>query len=233
MSSRLSTWRVPDDLLATPDPVLYLEGLFGPTLAESFGLRLMEPPVDWLPRLPEEYRKRSVALTTLREARSLTEPTFVKPPNDKSFPARVYTGADMPEGYDEESPVLIAEVVTWEKEFRCFVLDREPRTLSVYVREGELQRENGFKATDAELAEAESSGPCSQTNGSNCRDRQFSMSASYPVGDGRSSSRMQLGVRGFMGATPNECWKFCGTPPYEHEKTKIRYCDEQSVNVGV
>jgi hypothetical protein len=87
---RLSTWRVPDDLRSVPDPVLYLEGLFGPTLAEEFGLRLLEPPVDWLPRLPEEYRKRKVTLTSLREARNLAEPAFVKPPNDKSFEARVY-----------------------------------------------------------------------------------------------------------------------------------------------
>jgi len=50
---RLSTWRVTDDLRAIPDPVLYLEGLFGPTLAEEFGLRLLEPAADWLPRLPE------------------------------------------------------------------------------------------------------------------------------------------------------------------------------------
>jgi hypothetical protein len=81
---------------------------------------------------------------------------FVKPPNDKSFPARVYTGAELPDGYDEDSPVLIAEVVTWEKEFRCFVLDRQPRILSVYLRDGELQRESGFAASETELAEAES-----------------------------------------------------------------------------
>jgi hypothetical protein len=153
---RLSTWRVPDDLRAVADPVLFLEGLFGPSLAEEFGLRLLEPPVDWLPRLPEEYRKRRVTLTSLREARNLAEPAFVKPPNDKSFEARVYTGANLPEGFDEDSPVLIAEVVEWEKEFRCFLMDREPQTLSVYLRGGELQRESGFAASDTELGEAES-----------------------------------------------------------------------------
>ncbi|QEL13243.1 ATP-grasp domain-containing protein [Limnoglobus roseus] len=151
---RLSSWRVPDDLLSIPDPVLYLEGLFGPTLADQFGLRLLEPAVDWLPSLPEEYRKRRVSLTTLRAARQLSEPAFVKPPNDKSFPARVYLGTELPEGYDEGSPVLVSEVVVWEKEFRCFVLDRQLRTMSVYLRGGELQRESQFAATDAELAEA-------------------------------------------------------------------------------
>jgi hypothetical protein len=153
---RLTSWRVPEHLWTIPEPVLYLEGLFGPTLAEAFGLRLLEPAIDWLPGLPEEYRKRRVSLTTLRDARLLVEPAFVKPPNDKSFPARVYTGAELPDGYDEDSPVLVAEVVTWEKEFRCFILDRQPRTLSVYLRSGVLQREQGFAASEIELAEAES-----------------------------------------------------------------------------
>jgi hypothetical protein len=153
---RLTSWRVPEELRAVPKPVLYLEGLFGPTLAEQFGLRLLEPPDDWLPGLPEEYRKRHVSLTSLEAARAVTEPTFIKPANEKSFPARVCVGAELPQGYDELSPVLLAEVVTWEKEFRCFVLDRHLRAISVYLRGGELQRGNDFAAADGELAEASS-----------------------------------------------------------------------------
>jgi hypothetical protein len=152
---RLTSWRIPDELRAAPEPVLYLEALFGPTLAGQFGLRLLEPAVDWLSRLPEEFRKRQVSLMTLRAARQLVGPAFIKPPNDKSFPARVYAGSELPGGYDEDSPVLVAEVVHWEVEFRCFVRDRQPKTLSVYLRDGELQREHGFAASAAELAEAE------------------------------------------------------------------------------
>jgi ATP-grasp domain, R2K clade family 2 len=152
---RLVSWRVPADLRTVAEPVLYLEALFGPILAEQFGLRLHEPAIDWLPRLPEEFRKRQISLMPLRAARQLVEPAFIKPPNDKSFPARVYTGRELPEGYDEESPVLVAEVVKWESEFRCFVLDRQPMTLSVYLRDGELQREQGFASSAVELAEAE------------------------------------------------------------------------------
>jgi hypothetical protein len=152
---RLTTWRVPNELRSVSEPVLYLESLFGPTLAEQFGLRLLGPTVDWLPRLPEEYRKRRVSLTTLGDARNIAEPAFIKPPNDKSFPARVYRGPDLPEGYDEESSVLVAEVVSWEKEIRCFILDREPRTMSVYLRGGELQREHDFAVSADEAAEAD------------------------------------------------------------------------------
>jgi hypothetical protein len=152
---RLASWRVPEELLGVPEPVLFIESLLGPPIAAAFGLRLLGPPDDWLPRLPERFRRREVSLTTLGAARGLAEPAFIKPPNDKSFPARVWRGAELPEGYDQESPVLVGEVVTWEKEFRCFVLDRRPRTISVYLRQGELQREEGFVATDSELAEAE------------------------------------------------------------------------------
>jgi len=151
---RLASWRIPDELLEVVDPVLYLEGLFGPTLAGQFGLRLLEPAMDWLPRLPEEYRKRWVYLSTLGKARTLAEPAFIKPPNDKSFPARVYIGSELPTEYEDDSPVLVAEVVAWEKEFRCFVLDRQPRTLSVYLRSGQLQRECEFTSTEAEATEA-------------------------------------------------------------------------------
>lgn len=153
---RLPNWSVSDELRAVPEPVLYLESLFGPLLAEQFGLQLLEPAVDWLPRLPEEFRKRRVSLMPLRAARQLSEPAFIKPPNDKSFPARVYAGSELPTGYDEDSPVLVAEIVRWEVEFRCFVLDRQPATLSIYLRGGELQRTHGFAATASELAEADS-----------------------------------------------------------------------------
>jgi hypothetical protein len=150
---RLQSWRVPDHLRTVPDPVLYLEALFGPTLAAQFGLKMLEPPDDWLPRLPAEYRRRDVRLTTFADARTIITPAFVKPPNSKSFPARVYVGSELPDGYADDSPVLVSEVVTWEKEFRCFVLDRQLRTCSVYLRNGELQRANDFAASDEELAE--------------------------------------------------------------------------------
>jgi ATP-grasp domain, R2K clade family 2 len=153
---RLKSWQVPDELRQVPEPVLYLEALFGQTLAAQFGLRLLEPAIDWLPNLPVAYRQRRVSLTTLGACREIVEPTFIKPPNDKSFPAKIYTGAELPHEYDEDSPVLVAEVVVWEKEFRCFILDRQIRTISVYLRNGELQRDRDFAATEAELREVES-----------------------------------------------------------------------------
>ena len=151
---RLRSLRVPDHLRDVDEPVLYLEALIAPTVAEAFGLSLLGPANDWLPTLPDEYRLRSIRLTTLGEARTNPNPRFVKPPNDKSFAAGVYLGRDLPTDFPADTPVLSAEIVQWECEYRCFVLDRRVRTASVYLRDGILQKSDGYAAPVAELAEA-------------------------------------------------------------------------------
>jgi hypothetical protein len=151
---RLTNWRVSAELIGVAEPVLYLEALMAPTIAAQLGLKLLEPAADWLPTLAEKYRQRSIYLTTLGEARQLTHPAFIKPPNDKSFPARVYhLGELLPEFPDEDTEVLVAEIVTWEKEFRCFVLDRQLQTFSIYLRHGNLQRDANFASSPVEESE--------------------------------------------------------------------------------
>jgi hypothetical protein len=150
---RMTRFRPPDDFRVHDEPVLYVEALTAPLFAEALGLSLSEPPLDWLPRLPFEYRLRDVSLMSLADARNLKDPHFVKPPNDKSFPARVYVGSELPAEYPEDMPVLVSSVVNWSVEFRCFILDRRVQTFSVYLRNGELQREAGFPHSDAEEAE--------------------------------------------------------------------------------
>jgi hypothetical protein len=149
---RIHGWRIPDHLRAVTSPILYLEALFAPMLAAEFGLILNEPPDDWLPRLPLEYRRREVRLTTLAHARQLSAPAFIKPPNDKQFPAAVYEPVNLPD-LPDETPVLVADIVSWASEYRCFILDRQLMTTSIYLRDGELQRANDFRATEAEHAD--------------------------------------------------------------------------------
>ena len=149
-TERLTQWRIPEHVRSLPDPILYGEALFGPMLAEQLGIALLIPPEDWLVRLPHEYKSRQISLTTLGQARGIDAPAFVKPPNDKSFPASVYRGSELPGDYADDMPVLVSDVVTWEVEFRCFVLDRKLMTYSVYSRFGELQRESGFVSSAAE-----------------------------------------------------------------------------------
>jgi len=148
---RMTRFRPPEDFKVDDEPVLYVEALTAPLFAEALGLSLSEPPVDWLPKLPLEYRLRDVRLMPLSEARKLDRPRFIKPPNDKSFRAVVYaSGREIPSEYLEEMPVLVSEVVEWEVEFRCFVLDRSVRTFSVYLRKGRVQQEAGFVHSEVE-----------------------------------------------------------------------------------
>ena len=149
---RLTGWRVPKHLAQVRDPVLYVEALFGPTLAQQLGVTLLDPPVDWLVRLPSEYRRREIALTTLGKARTNPAQLFIKPPNDKSFAAQVYSGAELPTQYPDEMAVLVSEVVKWEAEFRCFILNRQVCTWSLYARWHELQEENDFTHTPEEAS---------------------------------------------------------------------------------
>jgi hypothetical protein len=144
---------VTEELLKAPDPVLYLDVFTGPTIALEFGISLKDAPEDWLPTLPAEYRGRDVRLTTLGEARKLQEPAFIKPPNDKSFPARTYLGSELPLEFADTTPVLVQGVVSWEKEFRCFILDRTVKTFSIYLRDGVLQEPASYESHESEDVE--------------------------------------------------------------------------------
>ncbi len=151
---RLQGWRLPKNPL--PDPVVYVESLFAPTIAEQLGISLLEPPEWWLDALPEQYSKRCVEICTAGQARLLLGKCesnyFIKPPNDKSFPAKHY--AELPEYVPDSTTVLMQDVVEWEKEFRCFCLNDKVRTLSVYCRHGMVQKHEDWYATPSELYDA-------------------------------------------------------------------------------
>src|SRR3954462_4175449 len=70
---RLASWRCPDDF-ESEEPVLFAEPLFNAAVAEQLGLTVVEPPEDFLTRLPHEYVRREIRLTTAAEARRLTSP---------------------------------------------------------------------------------------------------------------------------------------------------------------
>ena len=159
-ASRLG-WRVervrglslPEDL--SGEIVLHVEALIAPTLAEQLGIQLLEPAEDWLARVPQDLTRRKVMAMQRCEARRMPGPFFAKPPNDKSFEAKVYeSGAALPEG-DDARLVLLSEPVRWLAEFRCFCLDEKVLTLSPYLREGRLASETDFAATETELRGAQ------------------------------------------------------------------------------
>jgi hypothetical protein len=143
---RLTSWRVPTGL-SRRDPVLYGEPLFADVVAGALGIALFQATFDWLPSLPQRYLQRLVTSTSLATARQYAHPAFIKPADDKCFPAQVYAnGAELPDDavLPPETPVLISTPVNWTVEYRCFVADGQVHTCSPYWRNGLLaQAEDG------------------------------------------------------------------------------------------
>lgn len=145
--------RIPE--IDDAEVVIYVEALYAATIATLIGRQLLDLPENWLCTLPYEFRGRGVRITSLRQARTLEVPRFVKPPNDKSFAARVYeSGASLPQECDDDMAVLVADPVRWHSEFRCFCLDGKVLTLSPYLRSGVHARETDYEATDNEVGAA-------------------------------------------------------------------------------
>ncbi|MFF4658361.1 ATP-grasp domain-containing protein [Streptomyces sp. NPDC001381] len=137
----LHDWRVPDGWRVAEGASLYAGPLFADAVARELGVGLLEAPGDWLARLPHELTLRDVEFTTIEEARTLRRPAFVKPPNDKSFPARVYPdGSGLPgsDAVEGSEPVLVSDIVAFAVEYRLFLLDGEVRTGSRYTTRGAL-----------------------------------------------------------------------------------------------
>ena len=113
---RLASWRVPEPLVGS-GAAIYAEPLFAHAIAEPIDTRLIEPSLDWLTHLPESLLRRAVAFATLADARGLTNPAFIKPADDKCFPASVYANGPSLSASDDLPPdtaVLIAEPVGGE-----------------------------------------------------------------------------------------------------------------------
>lgn len=147
---RLASWRPPEDF-EPEEPVLFGEPLFNAAVAEQLDLSVVEPPEDFLTTLPTEYVGRNVRLMTASEARTLSGPVFLKPPNQKTFPAKVHaSGAELPE-MPEQDPVLVSEPVEWAAEFRYFIRDRQVRAWSPYWLHGELARREDEWVVEPEL----------------------------------------------------------------------------------
>jgi hypothetical protein len=187
--------------------VVYGETLFADALMEPLGIAMLEPTEDWLPALPDRYRLREVRLATLGEAISLAAPAFVKAPDEKWIPARVYSSGAAIEadpGLSRDMAVLVAEPVVFEVEFRLFVMDRVVRASSVYVRGGNIASVGGeWPSNPGEEAEALSFA------GSLLADHSVSLPGAVVVDVGRIQDR------GWAVVEANPAWAsgLCGTDP--------------------
>ena len=155
---RLPNWRAPEGL-EVEEATVYGEPLFVAAIAEPLDLVALEPPFDFLTNLPPEYVLREVTFGELASARTIADPKFIKPADDKCFKARVYADpSSLPPVGDipEWTPVLVAEPVEWELEFRAFIQDRKIVTMSPYLRFGKLSMtdDGEWFATNDEIESA-------------------------------------------------------------------------------
>lgn len=156
---RLPSFRPTAEIENKPIAV-YGESLFAIIITTALGYRVIEPTADWLPNLPKQYTQRDIELTAMDIARQFTKPYFVKNADGmKAFEAKVYssgTALPSPDYYDDDYALLVSEPVEWEVEYRCFVMEREVRTLSIYLRDGELAKlpDGTWQQNDEEMAEA-------------------------------------------------------------------------------
>lgn len=155
---RLRTWRPPNEFVGR-DVVPYGEPLFAAVVADALQLALIEPQLSWVAELPFDLRRREIQFTDLAAARAIDHPAFIKPADDKCFQARVYAmGSELPEieSLGARSPVLVSDPVSWESEFRCFVLEKRVAAMSVYSHNGDLvETEDGnWPASPSESKDA-------------------------------------------------------------------------------
>ncbi len=152
---RVHGWKVPE--VDVRNVAVYGEPLLVTHIAQTLGLELLGPTIDWLPSIPERWRKRTVLLATMKEARDRTEPQFIKSAAGKEFDARVYaSGKDLPRGQmiGDSLLVLIQEIVQWDVEYRCFVSERSVKAASSYWRHGKESRDENGTWSGSELSEA-------------------------------------------------------------------------------
>lgn len=127
-------WRLPEEIKGQEGAV-YGELFFCEAIAQQMGWTLKSNSLDWLAKLPKEYVKRDIYFTNLAEARKITEKKFIKPADDKVFPAQVYeNGSTLPQqDYLDNVPVLVSEKVKFVSEYRCFVKNRRVVSISCYL----------------------------------------------------------------------------------------------------
>ena len=140
-ATTLSSWRTPVDAAFGRPLLVYGEPLFARIVASQNELLLLEPPHDWLGRVDRSLTRRKISVLTFDQLGALSYPCFLKPPDDKIFPAKVYAS---PEALTERSDIdadqliIASEPVIFAKEFRVHFCDWRAVSQSLYSVAGEL-----------------------------------------------------------------------------------------------
>lgn len=127
---------------------IYGNDTFSLVLAQVIDVSLISPKDEVIAELSEEWTKRNIQLTTLRETEQLNFPMFVKPVKPKLFSSKVYDSfielQDETSGINGGETVITSETVTIEAEVRSFILNNNIQDLAFYEGTGNLQEAHSF-----------------------------------------------------------------------------------------
>lgn len=128
-------WNVPeefrDDVVA-----VYGEDIYAEIVSEQCHITLLKPTDDWLQHIDEAFTLRKISYGKLKDFIQ-EKNIFIKCSDFKTFKAGVYQKITDIKGFDSldfDITVFTSEVVEWELEVRCFVLNNEIKTYSSYWR---------------------------------------------------------------------------------------------------
>lgn len=143
---RLARWRVEAGQAPRGRLAIYGEPLFARVVADQLGRVLYEPTLDWLTTVPEAFVHREIRFMAFGELPDFEAPRFVKPADDKAFPAAVYprsAALRQLEHIDPDSAILTSSPIDFIDEYRIFMLAGRAHTASLYALGGELTQEPG------------------------------------------------------------------------------------------
>lgn len=141
-------WNVPEEFRGDVIAV-YGEDIYAEIVAEQCNLTLTKPSDDWLSLISETFTKRKINYGKLKEFIHL-ENIFIKCSDFKSFKAGVFDKVTDINGFDSldlGSMVFTSEVVHWDLEVRCFVLNGKIETYSSYWRNNQFDTQ-GLSETE-------------------------------------------------------------------------------------
>jgi hypothetical protein len=124
---------------------VYGNDTFCLVLQQKLGFDLLSPADDLLLRTPAEFLGRRIDRVALADAASIVFPRFVKSVVPKQIRSRVYASfEDLTaecQGLEPTAALIVSEIVHFEAEARCFVLDGEVLDCAAYEGEGAADRD--------------------------------------------------------------------------------------------
>ncbi len=121
--------------------LVYCEGFMAEYVSQQLNVVLLRPEIDALAKVDQSLLHRRVTFCQKAALMPFSQPTFVKPADQKFFQAGVYHSIDEIVGLDEcpdDDPIFMSDVVDFVEEYRFFCLDGAVLTGSIYLKAGEF-----------------------------------------------------------------------------------------------